>query len=144
MASEPWINGSQCCRRTSASGTELRSPRSHGGLERRCLDEADAHVESDHHQHGTGQKMAARHPQAMKSASPIPSTRARKKPVASKKPMGGPSCGKHAEPGPLLARGILGREEGRTAPFAPESDTLAEAKEAKQDRCRDPGLGIGG
>jgi len=41
----------------------------------------------------------------------------------------------HAEPGALALGSILGRQQGRAAPFSAKAQALAEAQYAQEDRC---------
>ena len=58
----------------------------------------------------------------------------RNRPVAIRKPIGGPSCGKHAVPGAFAFRRVFDRDQGRSTPFAAKPDPLHEAQSGKRQR----------
>ena len=83
----------------------------------------------------TGATKGTRQPQSQMNCSRVSANpRIRNSPLAAMNPTGAPSCGNRPETGAHMRRRVLDRQQGRTAPFAAQAETLAETQDAEQHR----------
>ncbi len=83
------------------------------------------------HQHGAKHKRHAPAP-AFELIVAERHRQAKEQPIRQQETDRGAELGKHAKPGAFARRGILGGEQGGTAPFAAQAYALTKAQHAKQ------------
>ncbi|MNF52327.1 hypothetical protein D3C85_1051390 [compost metagenome] len=102
--------------------------------EDRCFFKLEPHVQADHDQGGTEQEGNAPAPGA-ELLIVQDHRQGQEQAIGSEKADRRSQLREHTEPGALAFGGILGGQQGRTAPFATQAQALAEAQHAEQDRC---------
>ena len=115
----------------------------HGFEEGGRLLHGDAQVEADADEGGADQERDAPGP-GHEGGLAEPEQQRQEQAVGHEEAERRPELREHAEPGPAARRGVLGRQQGRAAPLAPEPDALAEAQEAQEPGRQGAGRGVAG